>query len=116
MPNASFPPGATNVISSRNPFCFRSRGMTSLSRVWVNSGTLLFRCMETLRANMSTSCAQCPLRGGAGNLPVFRWFASLHLFPYLRCAHHTGQGLILGLCSNQQHSRLGKMCKFDHHC
>src|SRR6267143_1153497 len=32
----------------------------SLSRVWVNSGTLPFRCMETLRANMSTSFAQVP--------------------------------------------------------
>ncbi len=29
--------------------------MTSLSRVWVKSGTLPFRCMETLRANMALS-------------------------------------------------------------
>src|SRR5438132_4562388 len=32
IPNACVPFGATNVISSWNPFCFRSRGMTSLKQ------------------------------------------------------------------------------------
>src|SRR5712691_9216393 len=40
-----------------------------------------------------------PLRAAIANHPVFRWFAPLHPFPYLRCAHHTGQGLILRRCS-----------------
>src|SRR5258706_394432 len=51
MPNASFPPAATNVISSRNPLCFRSRGMTSLSRVWVKS----FPCFENIRDSWTKS-------------------------------------------------------------
>src|SRR6266849_3551407 len=46
IPNASVPPWPTNVISSRNPCCFRSRGRMSFSSLWVNSATLLgFRCI-----------------------------------------------------------------------
>src|SRR5438034_10911230 len=46
--------GATNEISSLKPFCFRSRGRTSFSSVWVNSPAVLaFRCMDTLRAYIS---------------------------------------------------------------
>src|SRR3989454_5107178 len=46
---------ATNEISSLKPFCFRSRGRTSFSSVWVNSPAVLaFRCMDTLRAYIST--------------------------------------------------------------
>jgi hypothetical protein len=43
---------------------FSNEGKDFPSRVSVNSGTLPFRCMETLRANMSTACAQCPVKGG----------------------------------------------------
>src|SRR2546425_12383545 len=43
-----------NEISSLKPFCFRSRGRTSFSSVWVNSPAVLaFRCMDTLRAYIS---------------------------------------------------------------
>ena len=101
MPNASFPPGTTNVISSRNPFCFRSRGMTS--EAW------------RLCAQMSTSFAQCPVKAAVGNHPVFKWPASLYLFKLLRWMHHTSQGLILSLCSKQQHLYSAGMSKFDHH-
>src|SRR5207302_9320536 len=45
---------ATNEISSLKPFCFRSRGRTSFSSVWVNSPAVLaFRCRDTLRAYIS---------------------------------------------------------------
>src|SRR6266480_6568731 len=37
-----------------------------------------------------------PLIAVVGNHPVFRWFASLHLFKLLLRMHHTSQGLILG--------------------
>src|SRR5438094_1098135 len=47
--------GATNEISSLKPFCFRSSGRTSFSSVWVNTPAVLaFRCMDTLRAYIST--------------------------------------------------------------
>src|SRR2546428_8274151 len=46
---------ATNEISSLKPFCFPSRGRTSFSSVWVNTPAVLaFRCMDTLRAYIST--------------------------------------------------------------
>src|SRR5213592_1556684 len=46
---------ATNEISSLKPFCFRSSGRTSFSSVWVNTPAVLaFRCMDTLRAYIST--------------------------------------------------------------
>src|SRR2546425_12875092 len=46
---------ATNEISSLKPFCFRSRGRTSFSSVWVNSlAVLAFRCRDILRAYIST--------------------------------------------------------------
>jgi len=38
---------------------FSKQGNDSLSRVWVKSGTLPFRCMETLRANMDSPCSRC---------------------------------------------------------
>src|SRR6266853_2937611 len=49
-----------------------------------------------------------------GNHPVFRWFTSLHLFKLLLRMHRTSQGLILSLCSNQQHLYSAEMSKFDH--
>src|SRR6266576_4407059 len=56
-----------------------------------------------------------PLIAVVGNHPVFRWFASLHLFKLLLRMHHTSQGLILSLCSNQQYLNSAKMSKFDHY-
>src|SRR5438132_12964517 len=45
---------ARHDISSLKPFCFRSRGRTSFSSVWVISPAVLaFRCMDTLRAYIS---------------------------------------------------------------
>src|SRR3989449_3502773 len=51
---------ATNEISSLKPFCFRSRGRTSFSSVWVNSPAVLaFRCMDTLRAYICRPLGYC---------------------------------------------------------
>jgi hypothetical protein len=67
-------PGATNVISSWNPFCFRSRGRMSFSILWVDSATLLgFRCMETLRVNMTLSLVLNAKGGESDNHYWFRY-------------------------------------------
>src|SRR5213594_3631305 len=65
---------ARNEISSLKPFCFRSRGRTSFSSVWVNSPAVLaFRCRDTLRAYVSR------LLGYSVNLR--------HYYAYLRVLH-----------------------------
>jgi len=56
-----------------------------------------------------------PLIAVVGNHPVFRWFASLYLLKLLLRMHYTSQGLILSLCSNQQHLYPAGMSKFDHY-
>ena len=56
MATTSLPPGTARVIASWNPFCFRSKGMISLSIVCTNSVILFgFKYRETLRTNMSIS-------------------------------------------------------------
>ena len=72
MRSASFPPGAMKVISSWNPFCFRSKGMTSFSIARVNSATLLgFRYRDTLRAIMANSLIILCKRAILGNSSKF---------------------------------------------
>src|SRR5467141_3490292 len=67
------------------------------------------------RKHIKPPSHSAPLRAVVGNHPVFRWFASLHLFTYVRWAHHTSQGLVLSQCSKQQHYYSEEMFKFDHH-
>src|SRR5260370_26213586 len=83
MGTASAPSGATNEISSLKPFCFRSRGRTSFSSVWVNSPAVLaFRCRDTLRAYISTPWL---LRREPTRLP--RW--PVRVTPSRRSVHPT---------------------------
>src|SRR2546425_6870684 len=72
---------ATNEISSLKPFCFRSRGSTSFSNVWVNSPAVLaFRCMDTLRAyiNRLLGYSDVNLRDHYACLCVLQPLRSVH--------------------------------------